>query len=142
LDVRAAKDVRELIRDQANSGAGVLMTTHAMPEAEALADRVDVIRHGRIVVSGGVADIARAAKITSVTTVLTSCAPEVGEAMQRLTGVARVEVMPMHGRTAYTVLWRSASHVQRVRDICGPDADVITREPTLEESYLALEGSP
>ncbi|WP_460626517.1 ABC transporter ATP-binding protein [Intrasporangium mesophilum] len=141
LDVQAAKDLRDLIRDQANGGAGILLTTHAMPEAEALADRVDVIRHGRIIVSGGVADIARAARITSVTTVITSCARDMAEAMESLTGVARVEAMPMHGRTAYTVLCQSPLHVQRVRDLCGPDADVTIREPTLEESYLALEGN-
>ncbi len=141
LDVQSAKALRDLIRHQANSGVGILLTTHAMPEAEALADRVDVIRNGRIVVSGGVADIARAAKIMSVTTVITSRSSDVAGAIEGLTGVARVDVMPMHGRTAYTVLWRSPSELQQVSDLCGPDADIITREPTLEESYLALEGS-
>ncbi|PID96813.1 MAG: hypothetical protein CSA84_03355 [Actinomycetales bacterium] len=163
LDVHAARDLRALVRSRANQGVGILLTTHAMGEAEALGDRIDVIRRGRLVVSGGVSDVARAAGVTYVTTVLSggSALPEAAmpsgqaalprraevpghpdllSAYERIDGVARVDVMPMHGRTVYTLMWDSIPRLDVVAEVSGAGSDIITREPTLEESYLVLEG--
>jgi ABC-2 type transport system ATP-binding protein len=52
LDVQARRATWELIRELRDAGVGVLLTTHAMDEAERLADLVVIIDAGRVVASG------------------------------------------------------------------------------------------
>jgi ABC-2 type transport system ATP-binding protein len=52
LDPRAAKQVRELFRDYATKGKTVLLTTHSLPVAEAVAHRIAVLDRGRILGEG------------------------------------------------------------------------------------------
>ena len=49
FDPEARREFWELIRDLAASGTTILLTTHYLEEAEALADRVGVIANGRMV---------------------------------------------------------------------------------------------
>jgi ABC-2 type transport system ATP-binding protein len=49
--------VREVIRSLADAGTSVLLTTHELPEAEHLADRVVIIDHGRVVAAGTPAEL-------------------------------------------------------------------------------------
>ena len=48
LDPQTTVSIREIIRDINNKGVTVILTTHAMTEAEALSDRIDIIDHGNI----------------------------------------------------------------------------------------------
>lgn len=57
LDPRANRQVREMLRAHANAGNAVLLTTHAMEVAEAVADRVVVLHRGKTVASGTVAEL-------------------------------------------------------------------------------------
>jgi ABC-2 type transport system ATP-binding protein len=52
LDVQGRRDTWQLIRDLRSSGVTVVLTTHAMDEAERLADAVVIVNHGRLVASG------------------------------------------------------------------------------------------
>lgn len=61
LDPVSALQVRELIDGMRREGAGIVLTTHAMAEAEALGDWIHLIRAGHIVASGTVRDLALAA---------------------------------------------------------------------------------
>jgi ABC-2 type transport system ATP-binding protein len=60
LDPRAARQVRALMRSHAERGRAVLLTTHSMEVAEAVADRVLVMHRGVVVASGTMADLRRA----------------------------------------------------------------------------------
>lgn len=57
LDPRAARDVRHLMRARADDGGAVLLTTHSMDVAEAVADRVLLLHLGRVVASGSMDDL-------------------------------------------------------------------------------------
>lgn len=57
LDVEARQAVWTAIRALVADGCAVLLTTHYLEEAEALADRVAVIDHGRVIAEGSVATI-------------------------------------------------------------------------------------
>jgi len=48
LDPQTTFSIREIIRDINNKGVTVILTTHAMIEAEALSDRIAIIDHGKI----------------------------------------------------------------------------------------------
>jgi ABC-2 type transport system ATP-binding protein len=65
LDAEARAAVWDAIRAQGRAG-GVLLTTHHLGEAEALASRVVVIERGRIVADGSVASIKAAAGLTRI----------------------------------------------------------------------------
>jgi ABC-2 type transport system ATP-binding protein len=52
LDPRAARLVRDLMADHAARGRAVLVTTHAMEVAEAVAQRVVVLHRGRVAAEG------------------------------------------------------------------------------------------
>ncbi|MGB4630223.1 MAG: ABC transporter ATP-binding protein [Propionicimonas sp.] len=57
LDPHVRRQVWELIGDLRSAGVAVLLTTHAMDEAERLADRVVLVNAGRRVAAGTVAEL-------------------------------------------------------------------------------------
>lgn len=52
LDPRGARDVRLLLREHADEGGAVLLTTHSMDVAEAVADEIVLLARGRAVARG------------------------------------------------------------------------------------------
>ena len=52
LDPRAARELKDLLRDRAARGAGVLVSTHLLDVAERLCDRVAILHRGRRVAEG------------------------------------------------------------------------------------------
>jgi ABC-2 type transport system ATP-binding protein len=57
LDVNARAALWQVVRELVHEGASIVLTTHYIEEAEALADRVAVMAHGRIVAGGTVDEI-------------------------------------------------------------------------------------
>lgn len=58
LDPHARLDVWALLRERADAGAALVVTTHSFEEAERLADRVVILDHGRVVADGAPSRIA------------------------------------------------------------------------------------
>jgi ABC-2 type transport system ATP-binding protein len=52
LDPRSARRVRDLLRDLAEHGVAVVLSTHILEIAQALCDRVAIVDHGRVVAVG------------------------------------------------------------------------------------------
>lgn len=57
LDPHAARQVRELFRTHADRGRTVLLTTHSLPLAEAVCDRLVVLDRGRVLGEGSMDDL-------------------------------------------------------------------------------------
>lgn len=57
LDPGTRRELWQLIRDLRDAGTSIVLCTHSMAEAEALADRLAIIDHGRCVASGTTADL-------------------------------------------------------------------------------------
>jgi len=49
LDPRSAKIVRETLHAQSRKGVSILMSTHSLPVAEELCDRIGIINNGKLV---------------------------------------------------------------------------------------------
>jgi ABC-2 type transport system ATP-binding protein len=71
FDPAARRDAWQLVRSLRDSGTTILLTTHYMEEAQALADRVAVLSDGQVVAQGTLADIGgRASAQTQIRFVL------------------------------------------------------------------------
>jgi ABC-2 type transport system ATP-binding protein len=57
LDPHAARQVRELFRAHADRGRTVLLTTHSLPLAEAICDRLVVLDRGKVLGEGTMDDL-------------------------------------------------------------------------------------
>jgi ABC-2 type transport system ATP-binding protein len=137
LDPLARGEVWDAIRDVRARGTTVVLVTHFMDEAEALCDRVAIMRGGRIVDAGTPAElITWHARSTTVTfTPPVSFDPA---ALAALPGVDRVE---RHGEQI-----RVVGTNQLVAPVCasvlgvdqlGPP-DLRVHHPDLEDALLAL----
>jgi ABC-2 type transport system ATP-binding protein len=57
LDTNARAALWQVVRDLIHEGCSIVLTTHYLEEAEALANRVAVVAHGRLVAGGSVDEI-------------------------------------------------------------------------------------
>lgn len=141
LDPLARSDVWRAIREVRDQGTTVVLVTHFMDEAEALCDRVAVMRGGRVVDAGTPAElIARHARVTTVTfTPPVSFDPAT---LAALPGVDRVE---RHGERI-----RVIGTNQLIAPVCasvlgddhlGPP-DLRVHHPDLEDALIALVSDP
>jgi ABC-2 type transport system ATP-binding protein len=64
LDPAGMRDMRLLIRRLADEGMTVLLSSHLLPEVEELCNRVAIVRSGKIVYEGAIADLKRGAGAT------------------------------------------------------------------------------
>jgi len=60
MDPHARSTTWRLVRDLSDAGVSVVLTTHAMDEAEHLCDRIAIIDHGRLVTLGTPAELTLA----------------------------------------------------------------------------------
>ena len=111
----------------------VVLTTHNIEEADALADRIVLLDHGRVIASGTPAEIKRntaGSRITAVTG-LATCA------IGKLPGVTRVR------RDARRTEIFASGPEAVVRALLAMDRDLKDLEvkrATLEEAFLSLSG--
>jgi ABC-2 type transport system ATP-binding protein len=59
LDLHARQTTWELIGELRDAGVAVVLTTHALDEAEALADTVTIVNQGRVVATGTPTELSR-----------------------------------------------------------------------------------
>jgi len=57
LDARGMRQVKELFRDLARSGACVLMSTHTMATAQEVCDRIGILHKGRLITVGAMDEL-------------------------------------------------------------------------------------
>lgn len=133
MDVEGRRDFWTAIRKDAELGRTVLFATHYLDEADAYADRVILLRHGRIVADGTAAEVRNLAAGRSVQATL----PGADEpALRRLPGVKSVEV-----RGDRVILQTTDSDaVARYLLTATTARDVEIVAHNLEDAFLALTG--
>jgi ABC-2 type transport system ATP-binding protein len=131
LDVEARRTLWEEIRRLVDCGKTVLLTTHYLEEADALADRIAVINQGEIIAEGTPAEIK---------------AQTSGKRIRCITSLGLASILQIPGvtdvrqdREAVEIQAREAEPV--VRALLARDASLSALEITsagLEEAFLAL----
>ncbi len=57
LDAAASRLVKDLIRERVAAGAAVILTTHILEVAERMADRIGIIKDGKLLTEGSLGDL-------------------------------------------------------------------------------------
>jgi ABC-2 type transport system ATP-binding protein len=138
FDPSARREAWQVVQDLRNTGTTILLTTHYMEEAQALADRVAVLAAGRIVADGeptslGGRDTAQATISFMLPTGLSADDLPIA-AENRLDGRVRMSVdeptAALHRLTGWAL--------ERGVLLIG----LTVERPTLEDVYLRLTGTP
>src|SRR5208282_4478717 len=106
LDPTQIRETRKLIKDLGGQHT-LLLSTHILPEVEAVCDRAIVIAGGRIAAQGTPDELRASRRMGS--RVLIECkgpAKEVEMALGRVSGVARVELLDGHDSSYVTAALR------------------------------------
>jgi ABC-2 type transport system ATP-binding protein len=145
LDPQARRSLWDMFAGLRADGRTVLLTTHAMDEAERLCDRVAVVDRGRVIALGTPAElIAKLGGEHVIEFALDRAdATSLAEALQTLPGVVAVA-----SRQGDYRLTATAPHVTlpALLDLLGRDGLTLTRLATrhasLEDVFLSLTGRP
>ena len=142
LDPAARRDVWAAVRQLHEEGTTVLLVTHETDEAEALCDRVIVMRDGRVLDAGPPADLVdRHSPVATIRFTLPDPPAGLLDQVGRLAGVSAVD---RHGpRVMVRGSRRIIAHVGAV--LVGWDTvpdDLSVQVPTLEDATITLIGDP
>lgn len=131
LDAESRRGLWATLRTLARSGRGVVLTTHYLEEADALADRIVVIDHGVVIAEGTPGEIK--ARVP-------------GRRVRARTSVGRAEASRWPGvtRAAREGPWldllvgAAEPALRALLDLDPGAADVTVTESSLEEAFLTL----
>jgi ABC-2 type transport system ATP-binding protein len=132
LDPLMEAAFREAVEDLRHVGTTVLLSSHILSEVEALCDRVTIIRAGRTVESGALADLRHLTR--------TSIDAELAGAPPALAGLAGVHDLDITGdRVRCQVDSAALAEVLRLLTTAGVRS-LVSQPPTLEELFLMHYG--
>ena len=120
------------IGEERSRGRTVLLSSHILAEAEALSDRVSIIRAGRVVQSGTLSELRH---LTRTTVVVSTARPP--DLIGQVPGVAHV--LHEDGRVSFDV---DTDHLDDAMDYLAPlkITSLVSHPPTLEELFLRQFG--
>jgi len=122
----------ECIREEARAGRTVLLSSHILAEVEALCGRVSIVRAGRVVQHGTLAELRQLTR----TTVVAVTGREPAE-LSAVPGVGRVE--RTDGRVSFDV---DTGHLDEAMNYLASleIRSLVSHPPTLEELFLREYG--
>jgi ABC-2 type transport system ATP-binding protein len=138
LDIEARRAMWAEIRSLAARGKTVLLTTHYLEEADALAHRIVVINKGRVICSGTPAEVKSLGSSTdaAATLKIIRCVTTLpADTLHNLIGVTAADTL--NGLTTLT----SAQPEATLRELLALDQSLHSLEvasPALEDAFLAL----
>ena len=142
LDPTSRQRVWEAIRELLDDGVTVLLTTQYLEEADALAHRVVVVDHGRVIADGTPLELKEAAARAHL--VLTLSRPDpaaVGAVAPLVAGAIHVSEDGRRLSAGVDAASGLATEVVRALDAAGVLVDNIeVRQPSLDDVFFSLTG--
>lgn len=134
LDPLLQRSVLEMVRERRAAGAGVLFSSHLLPEVENIADRVGILRLGVLVRQDSMSNLRAEAR--QRIELRFAAAPANGV----LDGIEGVSDVHIDGRVAHLVLSGSVSPL--LERIAGLAVErVVTHDEDLEDVFFTYYGS-
>jgi ABC-2 type transport system ATP-binding protein len=128
LDPLMEAAFRECVEEERQSGRTVLLSSHILSEVEALCDRVTIIRAGRTVDSGALADLRHLSR--------TSLRAELDRPPDGLAGLAGVHDLEIAGHRISGQVDNGALPEVLRRLAAAGVRSLVSQPPTLEELFL------
>ncbi|HEX5918359.1 MAG TPA: ABC transporter ATP-binding protein [Nocardioides sp.] len=132
LDPLMEAEFQEAVFELKSEGATILLSSHILAEAEALSDRISIIRAGRVVQSGTLAELRHLTRTTVIA--------ETDRDASGISAVPGVHEPELHGsRVTFDV---DSDHLDdAVRALAGLGVrSLAAHPPTLEELFLRQYG--
>jgi len=131
LDPLMEQAFRQCVHEARDRGQAVLLSSHILSEVEALCDRVAILRAGRLVDLGTLAELRHLSSL-EVDATFAGAVPDVS----RVPGVANIEVSGDRLRC------RVVGPVEQLLRVLASSGvrQLLSREPSLEELFLAHYG--
>lgn len=132
LDPLMEAEFQRAVLELKSEGATVLLSSHILAEAEALADRISIIRAGRVVQSGTLAELRH---LTRTTVIAETATPATG--IGAVEGVHNPQFLD--GRVTFDV---DSDHLDAAVRMLAPLGvrSLAAHPPTLEELFLRQYG--
>lgn len=147
LDPIAASELRRHLTENIveRMGYTALLATHTLSEAEAICDRIAIMRAGHVVETGTIPELRAAMALSPVLELVVSqCPPLLKEHLCSLPGVTDVHVEDLGHRTRMQIqLAADRPITDLVRSVVGSGAELYSsalREPTLDDIYRRAHG--
>ena len=144
LDPRSRQAVWATVRDLVEAGVSVLLTTQYLEEADALADRILLIDHGRAVASGTASELKTRIGPPRVDVVAADSA-----SLVELVGALEERFALTVARERRTLSVPAPDETADLAAVAGAVRasgvavdEVALRRPTLDDAFLALTGPP
>jgi len=140
LDPQARRNIWSIVSDLKAEGKTLILTTHYMEEAEALADSVCIMDNGTIIAEGSPRELAERFGEETVIEFRTDGVP--ADAIERLRSFSgeakhdgetiRIETSDLPGTMEALLAWAREDGV--------PLRQLVVRQPNLEDVFLTLTG--
>lgn len=131
LDTEARRALWAVVRDVAAGGALIVLTTHYLEEAEALADRVVVLNEGRIIAD----DTADGLRARLGGAIIECVTPLSDEALETLPGLI---TLSRSGRKLRLQVNAAVPALRTLFELDPELSDLGVARPTLEDAFDAL----
>jgi ABC-2 type transport system ATP-binding protein len=134
LDPLMEAAFRECVEEERQAGRTVLLSSHILSEVEALCDRVTIIREGRTVDSGALADLRHLSR--------TSVRAELARPPDGLAGLPGVHDLDVSGNRVSCQVDNDALSEVLARLVAAGVRSLASQPPTLEELFLRHYADP
>ncbi len=148
LDPAGAKEMREVVRAEADRGATVFFSSHVLGQVEAVCDRVGILREGELVAEDSIEGLRDAVGGEETLEVeVDTVSDSTLDAVRALAGVSGVETVADESSAGDTLVVNCESGVKTgviaALEDAGVDVrDFHTREASLEDLFLAYTEGP
>jgi ABC-2 type transport system ATP-binding protein len=142
LDPTSRQRVWDAIRELVADGVTVLLTSQYLNEADALADRIVVVDHGRVIADGTPLELKEASRSAHVEVTLATANAHAASALEPLV-TGRIQVGDDGRRLSAAVdsVPGLATSIVRALDGAGVLVDNIeVRQPSLDDVFFSLTG--
>jgi ABC-2 type transport system ATP-binding protein len=132
LDPLMEREFRRCVLEAKTAGQTVFLSSHILSEVEALCDRVAILRAGRLVEAGTLAELRHLSAL-SIEATFTAAPPD----LSRVPGVSDIEI---DGNRLRCRVYGSVEPLMQRLTAAGV-TQLLSREPSLEELFLARYGA-
>jgi ABC-2 type transport system ATP-binding protein len=138
LDPAGIREVRQLVRQLADEGRTVFLSSHLLGEVEQVCDEVAIVAGGRTVAQGSVADVLASTRPAAMWVKVTDIAAA-ADALRR----SGINVEPNGDRMRVDVIAERAESITRALVAAGHyPTELRPVETSLEDAFFALTDQP